>query len=169
MSVYLLLFSHYDPIDGYYQNSILDMLNAIYFYRLSHWLYRHHIPILPKLITLLIFLIYNSKIPPQAKIGKGSKFGYGGISVVVHHDSVIGENCSIGHVVTIGGGNSKYPGVPVIGNNVQIGRGSVVFGGITIGNNVVIGANTVVNFPVPDNAVVVGNPGRIVHIKESTC
>lgn len=108
------------------------MLNAIYFYRLSHWLYRHHIPILPKLITLLIFLIYNSKIPPQAKIGKGSKFGYGGISVVVHHDSVIGENCSIGQLVTIGGGNSKYPGVPTIGNNVRISCGSIVFGGITI-------------------------------------
>ena len=70
-------------------------------------------------------------------------------------------------LLLIGGGNSKYPGVPVIGNNVQISRGSVVFGGITIGNNVVIGANTVVNFPVPDNAVVVGNPGRIVRIKES--
>lgn len=67
------------------------MLNAIYFYRMSHWLYCHHIPVLPKLITLLIFLIYNSKIPPQAKIGKGSKFGYGGISVVIHQDSVIGE------------------------------------------------------------------------------
>lgn len=72
------------------------MLNAIYFYRVSHWLYCHHIPVLPKLITLFIFLIYNSKIPPQAKIGKGSKFGYGGISVVIHQDSVIGENCSIG-------------------------------------------------------------------------
>lgn len=168
MSILLLLFSNYDPIDGHHQNSILGMLNAIYFYRLSHWLYRHHIPILPKLITLLIFLIYNSKIPPQAKIGKGSKFGYGGISVVVHHDSVIGENCSIGQLVTIGGGNSKYPGVPTIGNNVRISCGSIV-GGITIGNNVVIGAHTVVNFPLPDNAVVVGNPGRIVRIKESKC
>ena len=118
---------------------------------------------------MLIFLIYNSKIPPQAKIGKGSKLGYGGISVVVHHDSVIGENCSIGQLVTIGGGNSKYPGVPTIGNNVRISCGSIVFGGITIGNNVVIGAHTVVNFPVPDNAVVVGNPGRIVRIKESKC
>lgn len=87
---------------------------------------------------------------------------------MVHHDSVIGENCSIGQLVTIGGGNSKYPGVPTIGNNVRISCGSIV-GGITIGNNVVIGAHTVVNFPVPDNAVVVGNPGRIVRIKESKC
>lgn len=144
------------------------MLNAIYFYRVSHWLYCHHILVLPKLITLLIFLIYNSKIPPQAKIGKGSKFDYGA-SIVLHQDSVIGENCSIGQLVTIGGGNSKYPGVPTIGDNVRISCGSIVFGGFTVGNNVVIGAHSVVNFPVPDNAVVVGNPGRIVRIRGEKC
>lgn len=53
------------------------MLNAIVFYRISRWLCLHHIPFLPKLVTLLIFLIYNSKIPYQAKIGKGTMFGYG--------------------------------------------------------------------------------------------
>lgn len=145
------------------------MLNAIYFYRMSHWLYCHHILVLPKLITLLIFLIYNSKIPPQAKIGKGSKFDYGAISIVLHQDSVIGENCSIGQLVTIGGGNSKYPGVPTIGDNVRISCGCIVFGGFTVGNNVVIGAHSVVNFPVPDNAVVAGNPGRIVRIGGEKC
>lgn len=79
------------------------MLNAIVFYRISRWLYLHHIPFLPKLVTLLIFLIYNSKIPYQAKIGKGTKFGYGGMGVVVHSKAVIGDNCSISQQVTIGG------------------------------------------------------------------
>lgn len=65
------------------------MLNAIVFYRISRWLYLHHIPFLPKLVTLLIFLIYNSKIPYQAKIGKGTKFGYGGMGVVVHSNAVV--------------------------------------------------------------------------------
>lgn len=65
------------------------MLNAIVFYRISRWLYLHHIPFLPKLVTLLIFLIYNSKIPYQAKIGKGTKFGYGGMGVVVHSEAVV--------------------------------------------------------------------------------
>lgn len=80
------------------------MLNAIVFYRISRWLYLHHIPFFPKLVTLLIFLIYNSKIPYQAKIGKGTKFGYGGMGVVVHSKAVIGDNCSIGQQVTVGGG-----------------------------------------------------------------
>lgn len=79
------------------------MLNAIVFYRISRWLYLHHIPFFPKLVTLLIFLIYNSKIPYQAKIGKGTKFGYGGMGVVVHSKAVIGDNCSIGQQVTVGG------------------------------------------------------------------
>ena len=80
------------------------MLNAIFFYRISRWLYLHHIPFLPKLITLLIFLLYNSKVPYQATIGKGSSLGYGGIGVVIHSDTIIGNNCVIGQNVTLGGG-----------------------------------------------------------------
>ena len=142
------------------------MLNAIYFYRISRWLYLHRIPFIPQLITLVIFLIYNSKVPYQAKIGKGTKLGYGGMGVVIHSKSIIGKNCSIGQQVTIGGGNSRYEGVPIIGNNVKISKGSIVFGGITIGNNVTIGANAVVNKPIPDNAVVAGVPAKILRFKE---
>lgn len=64
------------------------------------------------------------------------------------------------------GGNSRYPGVPKIGNNVYIAKGAIVFGGITIGNNVTIGANSVVNTPVPDNSVVAGVPAKILRIKD---
>lgn len=142
------------------------MLNAIVFYRISRWLYLHHIPFLPKLITLLIFLIYNSKIPYQAHIGKGTKFGYGGMGVVVHSKAVIGDNCSIGQQVTIGWGNNRYPGLPIIGNNVRISKGAIVFGGITIGNNVTVGANAVVTKPVPDNAIVAGVPAKILRFKD---
>lgn len=86
------------------------MLNAIFFYRISRWCYLHRIPFIPKLVTLLIFLIYNSKVPYQARIGKGTKLGYGGIGVVIHSESVIGRNCSVGQQVTIGGGKFPLPG-----------------------------------------------------------
>lgn len=85
------------------------MLNAIFFYRISRWLYLHHVPFLPKLITLLIFLMYNSKVPYQAKIGRGTKLGYGGMGVVIHSKAVIGDYCTIGQQVTIGG---VIPGIP---------------------------------------------------------
>lgn len=143
------------------------MLNAMFFYRQARWLYLHHVPFLPKLLELIIFLIYNSKVPYQAEIGSGTRLGYGGIGVVIHTNAKIGLNCSIGQQVTVGGGNSRYPGVPTIGNNVKIAKGAIVFGGITIGNNVIIGANAVVNKPVPDNAIVAGVPAKILRIKET--
>lgn len=142
------------------------MVNAIFFYRVSRWLYMHHIPFLPKLVTLLIFLIYNSKVPYQAQIGKGTRLGYGGIGVVIHKNTIIGQNCIVSQQVTLGGGNSRYPGVPIIGDNVHISHGAVVFGGIVIGNNVEIGANAVVNKPVPDNAIVAGVPAKILRFKD---
>ncbi len=142
------------------------MLNAIFLYRISRWCYLHHIPFFPKLITLLIFLMYNSKVPYQAQIGKGTRLGYGGVGVIIHSKSIIGDKCVVGQHVTIGG-NSRYPGVPVIGDNVHISHGAIVFGGITIGNNVTIGANSVVNKPVPDNAVVAGIPAKILRIKQA--
>lgn len=80
------------------------MLNAIFFYHISRWCYLHHIPFLPKIITLLIFLIYNSKVPYKAVIGKGTKLGYGGIGVVIHSNSIIGHDCMISQQVTVGGG-----------------------------------------------------------------
>ena len=52
-----------------------------------------------------------------------------------------------------------------IGDNVMIHKGAIVFGGITVGNNAEIGANAVVNKPVPENAVVVGVPGKVIRIK----
>ncbi len=142
------------------------MLNAIFFYRLARWLYLHHVPFVPKLIELLIFLIYNSKVPYQAEIGRGTKLGYGGIGVVIHRDAKIGKDCMIAQQVTVGGGNSHYPGVPTIGDHVYMAKGSIIMGGIDVGNNVTIGANAVVNKPVPDNGVVAGVPARLLRIKK---
>ena len=110
-------------------------------------------------------MIYNSKIPYQAEIGEGTILGYGGIGVVIHSKAKIGKNCVIGQQVTVGGGNSKYPGLPEIGDNVRIHKGAIVFGGIKIGDNVEIGANAVVNKPIPDNAIVAGVPAKILRIK----
>jgi maltose O-acetyltransferase len=49
-----------------------------------------------------------------------------------------------------------------IGNNVWIGGGAIVLGGVTIGDNVVVGAGSVVARDVPANSLVVGNPARVI-------
>ena len=50
----------------------------------------------------------------------------------------------------------------VIGDDVWIGGGAIVLAGVTIGDRSVIGAGAVVTRDVPSDAVVVGNPARIV-------
>ncbi len=133
----------------------------INFYRFNNWLYRHHIPLLPKIIWRLQYLLFNCSVPGSCKIGKGSKFAYGGIAVVIHSRAVVGENCLIGQGVTIGGKSGWYE-VPVIGNNVIINAGAKIIGPVRIGNNVEIGASTVVVKDVPSNCVVAGIPARIL-------
>jgi serine O-acetyltransferase len=137
------------------------MLNAYYLYKISNQLYKWRIPILPYIIKLIIFLLFNSSIPYQCKIAKGSRFGYGGIGVVIHKRAKIGANCSIGTGITIGGKSPHYE-VPIIGNNVYISTGSKILGPIKIGDNVIIGANAVVINNVPDNVIVAGVPAKII-------
>lgn len=100
----------------------------------------------------------------EGDIGGGLCVGHAeGGGVIINDKVKIGKNCNIHHGVTIGVKNrGKNLGVPTIGDNVYIGPGAKVFGGITIGDNVAIGANAVVVTSIPDNAVVVGVPGRIV-------
>lgn len=69
------------------------------------------------------------------------------------------KNVLIFQGVTIGLGTS---GIPKIGNNVVICAGSKIIGGVQVGNNVIIGANAVVTHDVPDGAVVVGIPAKII-------
>ena len=133
----------------------------IHFYRVANWLYHHHIPLLPKLIWKLQYMLFNCSVPASCEIGGGTKFGYGGIAVVMHARTVIGKNCMIGQGVTIGGKSGWYD-VPVIGDNVIINAGAKIIGPVRIGDNVEIGANSVVVKDVPSNCVVAGIPARIL-------
>lgn len=133
-------------------------MNAIRVYRLGHMLHRLRIPLLPRLVQLLIFFLYNSSIPPQCEIGTGSTFGHGCIGVVLNRRCRIGRNVMIGQNTTIGG--SFGSGVPVVGDNVYIAAGSRIFGSIVIGDNVIVGANAVVVDDVAPNTVVAGVPAR---------
>jgi maltose O-acetyltransferase len=51
-----------------------------------------------------------------------------------------------------------------IGNNVWLGGGVIVLGGVTIGENTVVGAGAVVTRDLPPNVVAVGNPARVIRV-----
>lgn len=101
-------------------------------------------------------------IPIKTEIGQGLYIGHFG-GIVVNGEARIGKNCNLSHGVTIGRSNrGVHSGYPVIGDNVFIGPGAMIFGAVHIGNDAAIGANSVVIDDVPDNAVAVGSPARIV-------
>lgn len=106
--------------------------------------------------------LFSLQISPHAKIGKGL-YIYHGIGIVVSGQASLGDNCSISQFTTIGSHNDK---AAQIGNNVYIGPGCCLVGGVKIGNNVKVGAGTVVVHDVPDNATTVGNPNRIIQKNE---
>jgi len=105
---------------------------------------------------------FGISIPPKTQIGSGFYIGHFG-GIVVNAKSVIGKNCNISHGVTLGKGNRrKNKGYPVLGDNVYIGPGAKIIGAVKIGDHVAIGANCVVTKDVPDHAVVVGVPGKVI-------
>lgn len=82
-------------------------------------------------------------------------------STILNAES-IGKNFSCIHCTTLG---VKANGRPVLGDNVQLGANVTIVGNVRIGNNVTIGAGAVVVKDIPDNAVAVGNPAKVIKYK----
>ena len=95
----------------------------------------------------------------------GGFLAYHPFSTILNAKS-IGKNFTCRQCTTIGNkSDNPDDGCPVIGDNVSVGANVCIIGNIVIGNNVTIGAGSVIVKDVPDNCVVVGNPGRIVKYK----
>lgn len=105
---------------------------------------------------------YGFQIPLSTQIGAGFYIGHFG-TIVISSKVLIGKNCNIAHGVTIGKANrGRLKGYPVIGDHVWIGTGAVIVGKVNIGSNTLIAPNSFVNFDVPDNSLVIGNPAKII-------
>lgn len=99
-------------------------------------------------------------IGSTAKIGRRLTIEHHGC-IVIHGDSVIGDDCLIRHGVTLGNtGYKDLYGAPTLGNRVQIGAGAKLLGRISVGDDAIVGANAVVTRDVPEHAIVGGVPAR---------
>lgn len=130
-------------------------------YRLGNSLHNKGLKKTSKIISFVNRFFFSVWLPSSARIGRNFTLGYWGLGVVIHSNTEIGNNCLISQNVTIGRnfGDKK---VPIIGDDVYIGAGSVIFGEITIGDNVIIGSNSLVNKSISNNCTVVGNPMRVI-------
>lgn len=117
-------------------------------------------------------------IHPSAEVSKRAVIGPG---TVVFHKAIIqscvliGTNCiintaaSIDHDCVIGdfahiSPNATLSGNVAIGEGTHIGAGAVVIPNVKIGKWAVVGAGSVIIKDIPDYAVVVGNPGRVIKL-----
>lgn len=108
------------------------------------------------LLNILLPKISSMRLPPHIGEGFCPIHSY---STIINGAAQIGSNCTIYHCVTIA---VEKSGVPVIGDDVTIGAGAIIMGGIKIGNHVNIGAGAIVIDDVPDHSTVVCPKGRII-------
>jgi acetyltransferase-like isoleucine patch superfamily enzyme len=122
----------------------------------------------------------DTRIGTFVEIQKGAKIGD---RCKISSHTFICEGVTIESEVFVGHGvtfiNDRYPRATTAGGQLQveadwqcqntlvkrgasIGSGATLLGGITIGENAIVGAGSVVTKDVPPNAIVAGNPARIL-------
>jgi serine O-acetyltransferase len=146
---------------------LTEGLWAIGMYRFGQYLYfeapsavRALLRIPYEIARKVLELIVDIHLWPDTQIGPGLYIAhYGGIWI--NPRVTIGSNCNLAHGVTIGA-PMVAPGAPVLGDRVWIGSGAIINGPVRIGSGAVIGANSLVASNVPENAVAIGVPARVL-------
>lgn len=144
-------------------------------YRFSYWVHHEfHVPGLRSVLKIfnaiwrkLIEITTGIEIPNRTEIGKGLYINHA-FGIFIHNGVKIGEYCNLSQDVSIGiAGRGDKQGVPQLGNRVFVGPGARIIGPVKVGNDVAIGANAVVTKDLPDYAVAVGIPAKIISYKGS--
>lgn len=135
--------------------------HVLVWHKINHFLYKKHLYFISRLLSQLARFLTGIEIHPGAVIGRRLFIDHG-MGIVIGETSIIGDDCTIYHGVTLGGtGKEKKKRHPTLKNNIIVGCGAKVLGNIVISDNVKIGANSVVLKDVPKNSTVVGIPGVV--------
>jgi serine O-acetyltransferase len=105
--------------------------------------------------------LYGIELPYSAKVGRRVIFEHQH-GIVVHGETVIGDDCIIRQGVTLGIRNmDRLTEAPVLGRGVNVGAGAKIIGNVHIGDGAAIGANAVVLKDVPAGALAIGVPAQL--------
>jgi serine O-acetyltransferase len=104
-----------------------------------------------------------SEIAPGAQLGRNTRFAHP-VGVVIGDQAVVEDEVTIFQGVTLGshGRSEEGKSYPTIKRGATLYAGVKVIGGVTVGEGAVVGANAVVTSDVPDGAVAVGIPAKVV-------
>lgn len=106
--------------------------------------------------------MFGVDIHPAARLGKGLMIDHA-TGFVVGETTVVGDNCSFLHGVTLGGsGKETGDRHPKLGQNVLVGAGAKILGNLQIGSCSRVASGSVVLADVPANVTVAGVPARVV-------
>lgn len=135
---------------------------ALACYRVGHFLWKQERHAIALYLQSLISEVFSVDIHPAARIGGGIMLDHA-TGVVVGETSVIEDDVSILHEVTLGGtGKTRGDRHPKVRSGVLIGAGAKLLGNIEIGVGAKIGAGSVVLEDVPEHSTAVGVPAKVV-------
>ena len=146
-------------------------VKAVFFHKISNFFYVAGFDLIARIISQAVRFFTGIEIHPGAKIGKNLFIDHG-MGVVIGETSIIGENVTIYHAVTLGGiapsidsdlqRNEKRH--PTIGDGVVIGSGAQIIGPVTVGKCARIAANAVVVNDVAADTTMVGVPAKAIKV-----
>ena len=161
--------SHYSVLSRLryliYPNVILTYLRTLrkteyYHYKCPNSLYHKFIYYYYQLRLKKMGLKLGYSIPINV-FGPGLSLPHYG-TIIVNSKTLVGANCRLHACVNIGA-SAGHPEAPVLGDNVYLGPGAILFGNIHIADNVTIGANATVNKDcLQKNVVLAGSPAKVV-------
>lgn len=136
-------------------------LHATWLHRVAHFLWRHRLLFLGRLLSHINRWLTGIEIHPGARIGRRFFVDHG-MGVVIGETAEIGDDVLMYQGVVLGGTSlEKKKRHPTIGDNVVIGAGATVLGPVTVGDGARIGAGSVVIKPVLPGTTIVGVPGHV--------